>query len=70
MKLFSLASQIISDKLPVSVMALSNNINIRLDITKHLLFDYNMLLFIILFQEPLVLFTYARLYPIKLEVTG
>lgn len=70
MKLFSLASQIISDKLPVSVMALSNNINIRLDITKHLLFDYNMLLFIILFQEPLVLFTYVRLYPIKLEVTG
>ena len=70
MKLFSLASQIISDKLPVSVMVLSNNINIRLDITKHLLFDYNMLLFIILFQEPLVLFTYARLYPIKLEVTG
>ena len=70
MKLFSLASQIISDKLPVSVMVLSNNINIRLDITKHLLFDYNMLLFIILFQEPLVLFTYVRLYPIKLEVTG
>lgn len=70
MKLSSLASQIISDKLPVSVMALSNNINIQLDTTKHLLFDYNMLLFIILFQEPLVLFTYTRLYPIKLEVTG
>lgn len=51
-------------------MALSKTINIQLDNTKHLLFDYNMLYFIIVFQEFFVLFTYTRLHPIKLEVTG